>query len=39
MPYAKKKPATKSRAFKTCRVCPTPARCKKAKMCMAKSKR
>jgi len=39
MPYAKKKTATKSKAFKTCRGCSTPAKCKKAKKCMAKSKR
>lgn len=34
MAYAKKKTATK--AFKPCRGCPTPAKCKKAKKCMAK---
>jgi hypothetical protein len=36
MAYAKKKTATKSKAFKPCRGCPTPAKCKKAKKCMAK---
>lgn len=34
MAYAKKKTA----AFKPCKGCPTPAKCKKAKKCMGKKK-
>ena len=33
-----KKPATK-KAFKTCKNCPTPARCKAAGKCMKKAKK
>jgi hypothetical protein len=35
MAYAKKKAPA---AFKPCKGCPTPAKCKKAKKCMGKKK-
>jgi len=46
MPYGKGtygskagKPSKKKAAFKPCKGCPTPAKCKKAKKCMAKKKK
>jgi hypothetical protein len=38
MPYGKKT-ATKKPAFKTCKGCPSPARCKAAGKCMKKAKK
>ena len=36
MKYGKKSKTSKPKAFKTCRGCPTPAACKKAKKCKKK---
>lgn len=38
MAYAKKKTTTKKPAFKPCKGCPMPAKCKAAKRCLGKKK-